>query len=407
MEIFLVILVILFLCRVFAEIAERLNQPALVGELLTGIILGLFLKQFGEPFGLSLDFADDEAFRIITDLGIFFLMLLAGLELNPGKMSKSFKESSGIAIGGLLLPLLLGCALGYFTLPESDYKTAQILFIGTAMAITAVPIAVRVLMDFNMLNTKLGHCIVSAAMIDDILSLILLAILTGIIQNGTIPSFASLGILILKVSIFLALCIAAGKFLFPVFTKLLKRGRVEEGDFSGLLLMAFGFALLAEVFALHFIIGAFAAGLVVQRAYVGNHMFNEVEKRIYGITSGFLAPIFFASIGLHVTLGALFETPVFTIGLLILAVIGKMLGSGIPAWLQYKDIRKAGIIGTAMNGRGAVELVILDIALRADLFAHPQPVPPIISNMFSSIVLMAIITTIMTPLVLKWILKTA
>jgi Kef-type K+ transport system membrane component KefB len=289
-------------------------------------------------------------------------------------------------------------------LPDSAFKTAQMMFLGTALAITAVPVVVRVLMDLNKLDTNIGRSIVSAAVIDDVLSLMLLAILTGIISNGALPSITTIAILVFKVIVFFGICTALGKYVFPVFTKLLKKGEVEEGEFGGLLIMGFAFALLAEPLALHFIIGAFLAGLVFQKRHAGEAMFEKVEKRVYGVTSGFLAPIFFASIGLHVSFGALIETPLFTLGLLLLAIIGKVIGAGVPAYMMHKDKHEAAIIGVAMNGRGAVELIIVDIALRVNLFEHPEPVPPIIANMYSSIVIMAIVTTILTPLLLKRLL---
>jgi Kef-type K+ transport system membrane component KefB len=320
-------------------------------------------------------------------------------------MREATKSSLFVAIGGLLFPFILGCGLGYYFIPENSFKVAQVMFIGTAVAITAVPIAVRVLMDVDKLDSKIGRCIVSAAVIDDVLSLMLLAVLTGMVKSGEIPSLGNISVLFFKVCFFFALCWVLGRYVFPFISKLLKKGSVQEGGFGGLLIMAFAFALLAELLALHFIIGAFFAGLLFQARDVGTKMFKEIEGRISGITAGFLAPIFFASIGLHVTFGAVIETPVFTFSLLALAIIGKVLGAGIPAYLQHRNVREAAIIGSAMNGRGAVELVILEIALRANLFDHPQPAPPVIEHMFSAIVVMAIVTTIMTPVMIKALLK--
>jgi Kef-type K+ transport system membrane component KefB len=405
MEIFSVILAILFLTRIFAEVAERLGQPSLVGEMAAGITMGVLIQQYGSSVGITLDFAEERKFTIITDLGIFFLMLLAGLELRPREMSEASKLAFGIASGGLLLPLTLGCGLGYMVLPESDYKLPQILFIGTALAITAVPVAVRVLLDLKKLNSQMGRSIVSAAVIDDVLSLILLALLTGMIKSGMLPSLSSFAILVVKIIIFFGICWLLGKYLFPMIARILPKGKVPEGELGGLLIGAFAFALLAELLSLHFIIGAFLAGLLFQKKDAGHDLFEHLQKRVSGITSGFLAPIFFASIGLHVTFDALIETPLFTLSLLTLAIVGKVVGAGLPALAQYKDIRQAAIIGTAMNGRGAVELIILEIALRANLFSHPSPTPAIVENIFSAIVIMAVVTTIMTPLILKKLLQ--
>ena len=406
MEIFYIILALLILARIFAEVAEALGQPALIGELFAGIFFGMFVHHFGHHLGLTLDFAHEENFTLITDLGIFFLMLLAGLELSPREMQSSSKLASFIALGGLLLPLGLGIGLGLIFIPESAYRTPQILFIGTAMAITAVPVAVRVLMDVGKLDTKLGHRIVSAAVMDDILSLMLLAVLTGMIESGEVPSMAALGILVAKVLLFFILCWGLGKYILPIFGKMLRRSHVEEGGFGGLLIMGFAFAIIAELLGLHFIIGAFFAGLLFRDIHVGKGMYKIIETRVSGVTSGFLAPLFFASIGLHITLGALIEIPLFTVSLIVLAIIGKVIGAGLPNYLQEKNMRESAIIGSAMNGRGAVELIIVDIALRAGLFDHPSPQPPVIEHMFSAIVIMAIVTTIMTPVLLKMLMKT-
>lgn len=407
MELLTIILAVLLIARVFAEIAEHYGQPALVGELLAGIVIGYAAHYGGDLIGIPADFADTETFRALTDLGIFFLMLLAGLELRSGDMQGSTKEAGTIAFGGLILPFLFGLGLGQVFLPDSEYKLAQTLFIGTALALTAVPVSVRVLMDLGKLDTDVGRRIVSAAVIDDVLGLMLLAVLTAMIKSGTLPSLAGMSLLFVKVTGFFGLCWLLGKYVFPLFGRLLRRGEVPEGRFSGVLMMGLAFALLAEMLALHFIIGAFFAGLLFKKGHLGKDAYGRVEARISGLTSGFLAPIFFASIGMHVTLGALVEVPVFTLSLLTLAIIGKIVGAGLPAYMQNGDMREAAIIGTAMNGRGAVELVIVEIALRANLFAHPDPATPVIDNMFSAIVIMAIVTTVMTPLLLKPMIERA
>jgi Kef-type K+ transport system membrane component KefB len=208
MEILYILLVLLVTARAFGEIAIRLGQPTLVGEIVAGIALGRVIRLFPEAFPLMAGIRDDRVFMAFTDLGIFFLMLSAGLEMQPRELAQTSGSSAVIAAGGMLLPLGLGTGLGWVFLPASDYRVAQALFIGVAISVTAVPVAVKVLMDLKKLNTPLGASVVSAAVIDDILSLVLLALLTALIRSGTLPGGAELLLLAVKVLLFFALAAA-------------------------------------------------------------------------------------------------------------------------------------------------------------------------------------------------------
>ena len=183
------------------------------------------------------------------------------------------------------------------------------------------------------------------------------------------------------------------------------RSMSEEFEFSILLVVALGFAVLAEELNLHFILGAFAAGLFFTKRTMSEDMFKAVKQRTSGITTGFLAPIFFASIGLHLDLSAFSSTPLFLLILVVVAVACKLIGAGLPAYWVGLPPRDSLVVGIGMSGRGAVELIIADIALRAGLFSQPDPAPAIVANLFSSIVIMAVLTTLMTPIGLRLILS--
>ena len=261
MEIFYVLLILLVITRAFGELAVRLQQSALVGELLSGIILGAVIKLSPSSFPIMNSITENEVFTAITDLGIFFLMLMAGLEMHPKEIAENSKSALSIAIGGLIIPLLVGFLIGWFYLPQSDYRLAQILFIGTALAITAVPVAVKVLMDLDKLDSTAGKMIVSAAIVDDILGLLLLAVLTAVIRTGEMPQWTGLLQLSGQILLFLAIVTGIGLFILPRLERVIGKSVIEEFEFSALLAVAFGFAVLAEAFHMHFILGAFAAGL--------------------------------------------------------------------------------------------------------------------------------------------------
>jgi len=404
MDLLYILLVLLLVTRLCGEVAERLDQPALVGELLAGILLGVVARNNAEALPVLAHLPDSEVFKAITDLSIFFLMLLAGVELRPRELAKASKQAMLVAVGGMVLPLLLGFGLGWLFLPESPYKFAQSLFIATALAITAVPVSVKVLMDLGKLDTPLGQVVVSAAVFDDVLSLVLLAVLTAVIRTGALPDAATMGMLAGKVVLFFAVAGLAGRYLLPRLGRALDRARAEEFELSGLLIAALAFALLAEALGMHFILGAFLAGLFFVRRTIKPKTYEAIKTKLSAITMGFFAPLFFASIGLHLDLAAAREIPLF-VGLLVLAAfLGKLLGAGLPAWMAGFGLRDSAGIGVAMSARGAVELIVAGIALQAGLFGHPDPAPPEVKYLFSAIVIVALLTTLATPLIMRPIL---
>ncbi len=405
MDILYVLLVLLVATRAMGEAAVRLGQPALAGELLAGVLIGIVVTHQSEAFPILSELGENRVFRAITDLGIFFLMLMAGLELRPEKLAKTSLKSAVVAIGGLILPLALGWGLGMWYLPQSELRSAQALFIGVALAITAVPVSVGVLLSMNKLNTPVGRVIVSAAVLDDILSLLLLAVLTAILQQGGIPEPAALALLSGKIVLFFAIAVPLGIFLFPWLGKQINRLHSSELDFSFLLIAGLAFSVLAEVLSMHFLIGAFIAGLFFKRSTIDEDAYEDISKKVSAVTYGFLAPVFFASIGMHLDGSALIQEPVFVIVLLAAATAGKLLGSGLPARLFGLSTRDSLAVGVGMNARGAVELVIADVAFRAGLFQIPDPPPPVVASLYSAIVITAIVTTLATPVGLKWIYR--
>lgn len=401
MDIWYIILVLLVTARLFSEVARRFDIPPLAGELIAGIVLGIVFNNWSGTFPEMSQLHDNEVFRAITEFGMFFLMLYAGVELNFKNLKKASGNAIWVAIGGMLIPLALGMGLGWITLPDSELKSAQLFFIGVALAITAVPVAIKALMDINLLNTKEGQTIVSAAVIDDVISLVLLAILTAFLKTGEMPGIEGILLLVGKIILFFIITIVVGLYGLPYLLKLVsKKINIEESEVSFLLIVAFSFAVLAEALSLHFILGAFIAGLFFTKREMKNLVYEDVKNKIGAINTGFLAPIFFASIGLSLELSAFVNIPVFVLALILIASIGKILGAGIPAKLSGLSTRQSLVVGNAMNARGAVELIIADIALRAGLFKIPGD-SPIVRNLFSAVVIMAIVTTLVTPIILK------
>ena len=181
--------------------------------------------------------------------------------------------------------------------------------------------------------------------------------------------------------------------------------KVEEMTFSFLLLVGAFFAVLAEVLGLHFILGAFAAGLFFGKHTISQEVYSDLHTKLSGITTGFLAPIFFASIGIELNLSALTEVPIFLLSLVGLAFFGKLLGAAIPARLLGFSSREAWAVGLGMNARGAVGLIIAGIALDSGLFIAKGEPSLVVENLFSAVVIVVILTTIVAPTGIKWALS--
>jgi Kef-type K+ transport system membrane component KefB len=416
MQILIVVLAVLIVTRLFGELSVRIGQPALLGEIVSGIALGLaigwytdaspLLEYYAAPQRAEvLQLSESLIFVTLTDLGMFFLMLHGGLELRASDLAAVSWRAFVVALGGLLLPLVTGFALAWAFIPDSGLKLAQCLFVGTALAITAVPVSIKVLMDLGKLESTVGSIIVSAAVFDDVLSLLLLSVLTAVLETGSLPDAGGMLALGGRIAVFFAITIAIGRYVFPYFGRLLSLLRTAEYEFTALIVLAMLFAVLAEALGLHFIVGAFLAGLYFEKRTAGAPTYNDVESKIAGVTTGFLAPLFFASIGLSLDLSAVTAVPWFLTLLILCAVFAKLAGAGIPAYAVGLSKRDAVAVGVGMSGRGAVELIVAGIALRAGLFEPSDPASPVIENLFSAVVIVAIVTTLAVPILLRWVFR--
>jgi Kef-type K+ transport system membrane component KefB len=388
-ELFVSVIIILVAARVLGELFQRIKQPPLVGEILAGVIIGpsvLAIVQFSPDL------------RVLSDLAVFFLMLLAGLEMNPKEIRRAGRYAIVISLIAFGVPLASGTAVAQMF----GLELAPSLFMGLLLSITAVPVSAMVLMHFGVLRTKLGNTVITAAVINDILSLIVLSIVLqiGTGENGDqivdLGALASSGV---KITAFLAgififdiLLRKTGHWLPAKFEPYFNRLQTKEAAFGILLIMTIALSLIAQEIGLHFIIGTFFSGLIIYKEIIGKQNFDRVYGIISAITFGFFAPIFFALIGIEINLQSIAGSiPLFSV-LLAVAVAAKIGGSFIGARLVRfpKDTSLA--IGFLMNGRGMVELVIASIGFAAGI---------IDLTLFSIAVAIGFVTTIMAPITAK------
>ena len=388
------LILILTVAWVFGAFFARFGLPILLGEMLAGLLLG--------PTGLGLITAS-EPIELMAEFGIFFLMFYAGLEMDPKELLEHVRPSMAVAVGGFILPF----GLGYFTCSLFGGTVYQSLFVGMGLSITSIAVQARILHDMQIDKTSLGHIIIGAAIVDDILALVVLSILLGVAESGSLQ-IVHIAIVIFKVVAFFSLTILVSHFVIPRFTR--KLDDREGKGFTFALISALTMAYLAELAGLHLIIGAFCAGQFVRKEIMDKEVYEKISDRFFGVSYGFLAPIFFVSLSFHLHFNWEWPVIIFTAAITLIAIIGKVVGSGVGSSLCGHNFWRSSIIGFGMNGRGAVELIVasLVIKLSEQLMAGQVIAEPLLTeNQFSALIMMAFITTLIAPLSLKWAVKKA
>ena len=400
------LLIMLVAAWVFGHGAEAIKLPASVGQVLAGVVVGMSGNYFSEFVPMLNGISSSPSVIGVGEAGIFFLLLYAGIEMHPGEISKDSRQSFVVAIGGVVFPLLLGFMLAWYTLPESDMRAIQSLVVGIALSISAIAVAAKVFLDFNLLHHSIGRVVITAALIDDIIGMVLLGILTSILATGGIPDVSSILLILAQVAIFFGVTWTLGHMFFKQFWWAIHKVHMPGIRLMALLSIAIIYGLFAEWLGLHFILGPFMAGLYFEPDIVGHKAYKNTDTTINNLTKGILGPVFFASIGLMVDPVALFEVPVFLFVLVTIAIGGKLIGCGVPAYLiNGHDLRDASAIGIGMSGRGAIELLVVSIAFQAGVFATTNGHDPVLANLYSALILMAIISTALTPVLLRLALR--
>jgi Kef-type K+ transport system membrane component KefB len=383
-QLFVNVVIILVSARLLGEIFQRLKQPTLVGELLAGVIIGPSVLGLVKP---------DQSLSVLSDLAVFFLMFLAGLEMNPTEIRKAGKSAAVLSVVAFTLPLVSGT----FVSSLFGLNTVQSLFMGLLLSITAVPVSAIVLMEFRILKTKIGNTVITAAVINDILSLIVLSIILQTIHHGgnVQINFSELGASVIRIASFIA-----GIFLVDILFRktsnwlpdriapLFEKLQTKEAAFSILLITTILVSLIAQEIGLHFIIGTFFSGLIVYKEIIRKQNFERVYGIISAITFGFFAPIFFAIIGIEIKAESISSYVPLFVALLSVAILTKV-GAGFLGARLLKFSREASFaVGFLMNARGMVELIIASIGFAEGI---------INLTMFSIAVVIGFVTTIMAP----------
>lgn len=362
-------------------IATRLGYPSVLGELVAGTILGPPLLGLLEG---------GEALAVLAEVGILLMMVYIGMEIDPKELGRASKAGLLAALGGFITPFVL-C---YLAIVLSGGSQMAAVFVGIAAGVTSLATKSRILVDLQLLDTRIAHVMMAGALIADTLSLILFAAVIGLGEANEINA-AGLAVIAGKALLFFAVTMVLGLKLFPAIGRMLRKVKSFERTtyFTLVLLVALVFAEMAELAGMHGILGAFLAGLFLREGALGRSMSKELMHVVRDASIGFLAPIFFVTAGFAVSLD------VFTtdLGLLVLVVglatVGKIAGTALFYLPTGHGWREGLTVGAGMNGRGAVEIIVAQIGLSMGLIDQ---------NIFSILVFMAIFTTATVPVFLKW-----
>jgi len=393
LTVLLQLIVILMAAKLGGDLFERFHQPAVLGELVLGMVIGnLHLLGF-EGFEA---FKHHITLEVLAELGVIILLFEVGLESTVKEMMKVGLASFMVAIFGVIVPFFLGWGVGALFLPEESIYVH--IFIGATLTATSVGITARVLRDIGKINTREAKIILGAAIIDDILGLVILAVVAGIIttiSSGTGEGVSSGAVLwiIMKAVLFIVGAVVIGSFVLPHYFKLGFKMKVKGVLLSFSLLVCFLLAYLAGRIGLAPIVGAFAAGLILEDIHVKSFRDRGEQhlKELIAPIATFMVPIFFVRMGMLVDLTTFARVEIlgFAAVMTFAAIVGKQVCS---LAIFDKSINRIAI-GLGMIPRGEVGLIFAGIG--AKLMLDGQPV--ISTSTYSAVVIMVIITTLVTP----------
>lgn len=379
------LLLILALAWTFGLAAQRLGYPALMGELLAGIIFGPAILGVLQPA---------EELAIFAELGVFLLMVYVGLEVDVHDLFEMGPAALVVSIGGFLVPLGLGYGAGVIV----GLPVGASVFIGMAMAATSLATKSRILIDLDLLDTRIAGVLLGGALIADVGVLVAFAGVMSFVELGTIDATGIALILGKTLGFFVVAILVGDRLLPPAWSRLetlMERyGFVDKtAAFTVALMISLAFALFAILVDLHMIIGGFVAGLFLRQADIHEEVFDHIYNVTYDLAIGVFAPIFFVTVGFELTLDVFTQDLLLLVLLTVIAFVSKIVGSWLFALPTELTSREGFVVGLGMNGRGAVEIVIASIGLSAGV---------IDTQLFSILVFIAVFTTALVPPTMKW-----
>ncbi len=378
-----VLAIIILAAKLGGYLSTRIGQPSVLGELLVGLLLGPSLLNL-----THLSFITNthigETISELGELGVLLLMFLAGLELDFKDLARNSKVSALSGIIGVIIPVGLGLLAGELT--GMDFSHA--MFLGLTLGATSVSISAQTLMEMKVLRSRVGLGLLGAAVFDDILVLLLLSIYLAL-ESGS-SGIAALLLVFGKMLLFLVLSLLFGLWLLPRLTRITERLHISQGMVSLAIVVLLFYGLAAElVGGMAAITGTFLAGMMFGRTPES----GQVEGGLHALAYSFFVPVFFINIGLSVNVKTLDPSALWiTLLIIAIAILGKILGAGLGAYLGRFTLRESLQLGIGMVSRGEVGLIVAKVGLDQGLLS---------ASVFSAIVGMVLVTTLVTPPMLR------
>ncbi|WP_456474583.1 cation:proton antiporter [Candidatus Pyrohabitans sp.] len=383
LETILTLSLLIFAAKGGGEIAQRFGVAAVVGELLAGVLLAPTLLGGVELFGNRLVIIDDTV-KVFAEIGAILLLFLIGLEMRFAEFKKTGATAVGVALGGIFVPF----TMGYYFVLLAGGTAHEAMLIAAALTATSIAITVKTLYDLGKGRTIESRIIVSAAVFDDVLGLVILAVVLAVIQGGGITLTDTLIIATKAIGVWILLTLT-GIFIFSRIVATTAPFMRTKGSLEALAVAScFGFAYIAGIAGLAPILGAFAAGMAIAETKLIKSIHKFIEK-----VNFMMAPLFFTVIGTQVDLTSLSASSLgFVFVLFVIAVFSKVAGCGLPVYFFTRKVKSSAIVGVGMVSRGEVGLIITGIGVTSGVFSP---------ELFSAAVLVMLATTVLTPIALK------
>lgn len=392
--------IMLIMGRLLAEAARKFHQPAVIGEIIAGILLGPTVLGMLQPEWFLALFPPNSGAGIVltgfVQVAVVMLLFIAGLEVDLHIVWQQGRQAVTTSVFGLIIPFSIGFTFPYFFseffgINDVNSRLTFALFMGTAMAITALPVIVRILMDLNIFKSKMGLLVVASAMVDDLVGWLIFSVILGLIgkDGGSMPLINTI-VLTIGYAVFM-LTIGRGLLnrLLPWVNKKLAW---PGGVLSISLALCFLAGAFTEYIGIHAIFGAFIMGVALGDS---EHFSERAKEIVHQFINNIFAPLFFVSIGLRVNFITNFDL-VLTLVILAIAFTGKIIGSGLGARIGGFSWKESLAAGFGMNARGAMEIILGLIALENGLINE---------KVFVSLVIMALITSMTAGPLMKWSLS--
>lgn len=378
MEFIGILCLILVATTIGSHISRRFGIPAVIGQLLVGVLLGQAGLGWVQPNILVHDF---------SEIGVILLMFLAGLESDLSLLRKYFKPGMFVALLGILFPVFFGWLTG----EVFQVANSEAIFFGIILAATSVSISVEVLKELNVVNTKEGSTILGSSVVDDILVVLVLSFSLSFL-TGKSTSNLPLPLLLLEQLFYFLFIFLLVKWIAPFLMSLAEKIYANSAIIIMSLVICLGMSYLADLIGLSSVIGAFFAGIAVSQTKVKHEVYNNVEALGYAV----FIPVFFVSVGLEVDFSKFSEQILFILILTLVAILTKLIGGYIGAKFSGFSSNSALMVGAGMISRGEMALIILQIGQQSNLIEN---------HYYSPLVIVVLLSTLISPLILKYFTK--